>query len=220
MGRIIAFSGLDGAGKSTQIRLLGERLEAAGHRTTELWIRGGYTPGIERLKRIARALLGQKLPPPGPSERRRQAFRRTAVRWLWIQLAVLDLIWLTSVRVRWLRWRGYVVLCDRYVLDSRIDFQLNFPGEDVSRWRSWRIFEALAPVPDAAFVMVVPVEESLRRSDIKGEPFRDSVEALKTRLEHYLTAADNADLELIDGQGASLDIATRISRLLEGERAR
>ena len=48
---IVAISGLDGAGKSTQIDLLSKSLSAKGVRVRFLWARGGYTPGFEFIKK-------------------------------------------------------------------------------------------------------------------------------------------------------------------------
>ena len=42
------------------------------------------------------------------------------------------------------------------------------------------------PRPDAAFLLWVPVEESLRRSKAKVEPFPDDEDTLTWRLEAYL----------------------------------
>ena len=72
---IIAFSGIDGAGKSTQIERLKQRLESEGQRVITIWFRGGYTPGIEAVKGFARRVLGKKAPPSGKSEQRENAFK-------------------------------------------------------------------------------------------------------------------------------------------------
>ena len=50
---LLTFSGLDGAGKSTQINLLVDWFEKRGNKVSCLWARGGYTPGFEILKRFA-----------------------------------------------------------------------------------------------------------------------------------------------------------------------
>ena len=47
---MIAISGLDGAGKSTQISLLKSSFESNGRNVWIFWNRGGYTPGIELIK--------------------------------------------------------------------------------------------------------------------------------------------------------------------------
>ena len=47
---MIAFSGLDGAGKSTQIDLVAKKHNSKGSKSLILWARGGYTPGMRILK--------------------------------------------------------------------------------------------------------------------------------------------------------------------------
>ena len=51
---LIEFSGLDCAGKSTQIDLLKKDLENGGLVVKVVWSRGGYTPGIMWLKNLVR----------------------------------------------------------------------------------------------------------------------------------------------------------------------
>ena len=49
---IIVFSGVDCAGKSTQIELLKKEFLGQGIESQSLWSRGGYTPGFELLKKL------------------------------------------------------------------------------------------------------------------------------------------------------------------------
>lgn len=199
-GRLITFSGLDGAGKSTQIQLLLERLREQGEKPVYLWTRGGYTPGLEAAKAIWRRLMGRAAPPQGHSEQRDQAFQRPAVRRVWLTLALLDLLWVYGICVRWWRWRGRTVVGDRYLWDTDIDFQLNFPRERVDRWWLWRLLARVTPRPDVALVLLIPVEESVRRSDLKGEPYRDSPATLAQRLACYETWAIKTGLQVLDGR--------------------
>jgi hypothetical protein len=125
-GSLIVFSGMDGAGKSTQIELLLERLRREGRNPVYLWSRGGYTPLFEKLKSLLRRLPGRAVPPSGHNPARAQAFGKGWVRRTWLVLALLDLLRVYGVQVRWLRRRGRPVVCDRYVWDTLIDFLLTF----------------------------------------------------------------------------------------------
>ena len=49
---MIAFSGIDGAGKSTQIGLLKVHLVDNGFNVLVFWSRGGYSPGMMFLKKL------------------------------------------------------------------------------------------------------------------------------------------------------------------------
>jgi thymidylate kinase len=169
----LAVGGLDSAGKSTQVANLVDLFRAQGVPSRVLWSRGGYTSGFSALKRLARRLRPALLPPPGPSPRRQAAMGRPWVRRLWLALAILDLSWLYGVRVRWWRWRRQAVICDRYLWDTLVDFQLYYPAERVEHQ------------PDVSFLLVLPVAESLRRSRLKREPFPEGEGMRRLRFEHY-----------------------------------
>lgn len=182
---VIVFSGLDGAGKSTQIDLLIHYLHDNGIKTKYIWTRGGYTSGIEFIKQTARKLLGKKLPPPGRNTQREKTLKKTGVRKVWLYLAILDLIRIYGFQIRLLKLANTTVVNDRYIEDTLIDFTLNFPGENVREYLLWKILEKVAVRPDFSFMLLIPVEESLRRSELKDEPFPDSPEVLESRLKAY-----------------------------------
>lgn len=214
-GLLIAFSGLDGAGKSSQIELLMERLAREGQKLVYLWTRGGYTPHFEYLKVLLRRLLGRAVPPSGHSLQRSRALRKGWIRRLWLVLALSDLSWVYGVQVRWWRWRGRTVICDRYLWDTLVDLRLNFAQDQVEQWWLWRFLVRVTPQPDAAFLMLVPVEESVRRSDAKGEPFRDSSEVLARRLAEYEALAQRGQWQVMDGRLSSSDLASQIREVVD-----
>src|SRR5512135_1854611 len=108
MSRIlVTFSGLDGAGKSTQIDSLLADLRRQELDPVYLWTRGGYTPLFSSLKSLLRrASHGRVVPAPGPSQQRSQALAKPGLRRAWLVLALLDLMWIFGVQIRWWRKRG------------------------------------------------------------------------------------------------------------------
>ena len=197
---IIAFSGSDGSGKSTQIQRLQAHLRRYDIATICCWSRGGYTPLFAKAKSVLRrASGGGLLPPAGESAQRDRLLGKRWIRRSWLVLSILDLAFLYGVRIRWWRRRGIWVICDRYLLDTRIDFELHFPGENVGRWWLWQALGRFCPSPDVHFVMRVPVEESLRRSTLKDEPFPDPPERLALRLESYCEAERSEGRIALDG---------------------
>lgn len=213
--RLISFSGVDGAGKSTQIDLLEQGLRDDGHKVVRLWARGGYTPGMLLLKRLLRAGAGKRLPKTGKSAERQRAFSRPWVARCWLSISIIDMIFLYGVRVRWwLLWRR-VVICDRYLIDTLLDFSVNFPDRQVARSFFWRALEFIAPTPALSLVFLLPVEESIERCRQKDEPFTDPRNVFETRLAHYREYAARADYEAIDGSASIHDSARLIRELVE-----
>ncbi len=137
---------------------------------------------------------------------------RPAIAKVWLIAAMLDMVLLYAIYLRFLNWMGRVVICDRYVADTRIDFCRNFPKQFSTRLWLWRLLVATAPRPDTHFLLYVPVEVSQARSREKNEPFPDSPETLEYRLNEYLKAPDFDLPEIIkiDGQLAIDEIQTRI----------
>ena len=194
---IIVFSGVDGAGKSTQIDLLTSFIKKSDLTVYSIWSRGGYTPGFEFFKKVLRATMGKKAIPSGKGSGREKAMSNSIVSRLWLMIAMLDLLILYAVIIRAKSFLGNVVICDRYLGDTFIDFSLNFPGSNFKNMWLWKLLVAISPKPDVSFLFILPVEESMRRSKLKNEPFPDSKEVLGQRLEIYATS------KLFNGQNWS-----------------
>lgn len=208
---LIVFSGLDGAGKSTQIERLMQTLQAQGGNPIYLWTRGGYTPLFNLLKYgLRRASGGRVVPPSGRNEQRARALRQPWKRRLWLLLALVDLLLVYAVQIRWWLARGKIVVCDRYLWDTLIDFRLNFTAEHVETWWLWRTLVKLAPMPDVAFLLLIPVAESLRRSQLKDEPFPDAPEVLAQRLAQYESLAEDGHWMVLNGRSPIDELAQTI----------
>ena len=182
----LTFSGLDGAGKSTQINLLVNWFEQHGNKVNCLWARGGYTPGFEILKRFLRLLLGKGLPAPGNSTSRKKKLARRWVAKLWLTIAISDLIFFWGVYLRLQRLKGHIVICDRYLGDTRLDFKQNFPHVKFESMFIWHLMNWLIPKPDMSVLLWVSVKKSVERSLLKSEPFPDNPRVLEWRLSSYL----------------------------------
>ncbi len=213
--RLFVFSGIDGAGKSTQIERVACQLVQSGRVPFVLWARGGYTTGMNVLKGILRLSNNSRLPSPGPSAKRSRSFANPWVRKCWLRLAILDLIRVYGVVLRWRLWRGQVVLCDRYWPDTLLDFQLHFPEENVAGWRLWRALQRVCPQPNAIFLMRVPLNVSLERSKQKQEPFPTPAGVLETRLQAYDDWSKQETCYLLDGQRPREELTAEIMTIIE-----
>ena len=99
---------------------------------------------------------------------------------------MLDLLFYYAVYIRVVELVGIVVICDRYLFDTLLDFKRNFPQENVHTWPLWRFLMLVAAKPDKHFVLTISTKESQYRSKLKNEPFPDSYETLEFRLDEYL----------------------------------
>lgn len=182
---LIALSGIDGAGKSTQLELLADFFRQQNLKTVNLWTRGGYTPGINWIKDLGRKFAGKKLPPSGNSSQREQILGRSWVQNIWLTLAILDLFWIYGVRVRWWLRQGKVVICDRYIWDTLIDFKIMFPHVDVEKWTLWKLLVFITPIPSVQCLLLIPLELSEIRCKQKFEPFPDTPARRRRRYSLY-----------------------------------
>ena len=197
-GQLIAFSGIDGAGKSTQINLLMHYLKKIGRKPVYLWSRPGDSPLFNILKKFLRLSLGKIIPPPGPSEQREKMINKYWIRYIWVSVALFDIALVYGIYVRLLILSGKTIVADRYLLDAWIDFKLNFPDINISERPLWKFVQWVARKPDNTFLLLIPVKESLKRSIQKKEPFPDTEQRLRKRLDIYQGLTRPHDCYLMD----------------------
>lgn len=219
---LVTFSGVDNSGKTTQISCFSKMLSKHKCRHICVWARGGYTPGIELFKRVLRAVLPKTVPRKANVAQRNKAFSKKKIRQIWLIVAIIDLMIIWGVYVRWALMRGNIVICDRYIDDTLVDFIEDFPSDDVGEWMLWKILRSVIPKPNISFLLIVPIEEQARRSVQKGEEFPDSEGTRFNRMERYCDEGFFPDtLYLrIDGLRPLDDIAELIwhqTRLIRNE---
>ncbi len=195
---IVTISGVDCAGKSTQIEWLARFFDARGHRVARLWFRPGYSEWLNAARRVVRRLAPRTLPTMEQPAARARAFRRPWLRGAWLMMAAFDALGHYAVRVRSLDRLGWIVLCDRYVFDALLDLKLRFPEHQETVRGIEMSFCLLAPRPDATFLLNLSRAEMLARMGAKDEPFPDPPEVRDRRYLEYQDLASRGDVEVID----------------------
>ena len=225
-GYLLSFSGPDGVGKSTQVRLAIEDLSAQGYTVLRVWTRIGHTAlprfvknMAKRLRRLKSRSRRQSSSTPSaatvsePGEEASPSGKGRAAR-LFLLLGILDLIRVYGWRVRWLRWRGKVVICDRYVGDTALYFDRRFPELNVERWWLWRILVKVAPKPDAAFMLLTSPENALARAMEREKDDEEELRKVEGQVRHYADHASAYPWHVIDAGQSIEDVWAQIEELL------
>jgi dTMP kinase len=137
-GAVVALSGLDGSGKSTQAAALAEALERLGHAVAVEWTRVG---GERTWTRV-----------PG-------RMRATAL--------TLDHVWLRWRRLSGFLARDYVVVSDRYTLDAIVALR-GLVGDHRRAPVRRAVLRRLTRRPAAAFLLDVTPETAWERKGEQG----------------------------------------------------
>jgi dTMP kinase len=196
---LLTFEGIDFCGKSTQIRMLADRLGRS--RTVRLIREPGGTPISERLRDI---LLDKR------------HLELTNVAELFLFSA--SRAQLVAEVIKPALAQGEFVLCDRY-FDSTTAYQGYGRGLDLDAITRINMLATGNTEPDMTFIIDIPVEEIERRKktagltfdrmEISGQQFYDRV-----RAGYKAMAAAMPRMVLIDGTRSVQDIHEEIWRTL------
>lgn len=171
-GLFIAFEGVEGAGKGTQVALAEERLRAAGHDVLVTREPGGTEPG----EKVREVLLD---PRTGTLDARAEALLFAASRAQTVATVIRPALA-----------DGRIVLCDRYI-DSSLAYQGWARGLGEADVLSLNVWATQGLFPDLVILLHVEPERGLRRSD--AEPDRMEQEG-----QEFLAKAADAYLKIAE----------------------
>jgi dTMP kinase len=188
----ITFEGVDGSGKSTQVRLVAERLRSEGREVLTTREPGGTAFG-ERVRDLI--LGGDDLAP-----------------WAEAALFAAARAQLVDEVIRPAQARGEDILCDRYI-DSSLAYQGLARGLGVERVLELNLAATGHLLPDRTFLILVPLEQAkLRRGDDpdrierEGEDFVARVDGAY----HELAAIFAERIVTVDGSQPPQEVAELI----------
>jgi len=207
-GLFITFEGGEGAGKSTQIARLADRLRTEGRDVVTTREPGG-SPGAEAIRHVILS---------GAAER--GGVRLEALLFAAARNDHLEQLIRPALRA------GKIVLCDRFVDSSRV-YQGAGGGLDPAFLKALEHVTIGATMPDLTIILDIDPVEGLRRADIRrGTASADRFE--KERLEvHARRRASYLDIaahepdrcKVIDASRPADDIAADIFALVESRLA-
>ena len=211
---LISISGVDCAGKSTQIELLRQYFISMGKTCTVFWYRPGYSAEMQRVKSWIRPALntahqlkgkvGSWFHKTRPNTAEENSDTKSISAQspqipapLWLSTAILDTAVQWGIKLRYLCRKYDVVICDRYVDDARLDLMLKYPQYTWTESMIQSIARVL-PKPDVAFLLWISADEMIQRAQIKQEPFPDDEHTRQMRYRAYEFIADQDNITLVD----------------------
>jgi dTMP kinase len=209
-GNILALSGLDGTGKSTQAQILTGRLAEEGISVGTVWNR--WKPIVSApVVTLARRSINQRKDAPTAqysdfTRAKKEKMKSRSKRALWQLMVWGEYAAEVNIRLRRAGFPSRNIICDRYVYDTLVDMAVNFslePGEleDLCDHTLLSLF----PVPTQVVVIDIdPLTGTDRKRD--GTP----PEYLADRRELYLEMARITGGVLVDGNGTIEETASAI----------
>ncbi len=215
-GAVVALSGIDGAGKSTQAAGLVLALEDLGHAATVEWSRLTYDPALRLIggapKRVLRLLARRSAgddpegSEPGTAAAAALRERSVVVDHLWSLIVVLVHARGQRRALRAHLRAGRVVVRDRYVLDATVQLIETYGRRRDMRLQAW-VLRRACPAPALAFWLDADPAEAYRR---KPEEYSEAELAGHRRRYQALHAA--LGVERVDAARAPDVVASDLAR--------
>lgn len=211
---VIALSGLDGSGKSTQAHALGATLPKLGFDVSVEWTRLSFDASLDVIAAPVKAALALRrgrsedardtavdADPAGGLRERSPVVHKT---WTGVVATANGLNQRRTTRAQLQASR--VVVRDRYVLDSVVQLHSVYGSRhDVSRQA--RVVESLSPRPLAAFYLVVPPDIARAR-----KPEEYTVDELAAHAALYRREAERLGVSMVDATRPRDEIAAELAR--------
>ena len=202
-GRFVVLEGVEGAGKSTQARMLGEWMEACGIPFTLTREPGGTEVG-EAIRNVVQDRPELSIPPET------EFLLYLAARTAFVKEVALPVLE-----------RGELLITDRFSL-STYAYQGYGRGLDLDEVRRMNRFASGGLEPDIYLVLDLPVEEGRARQKAagkredrlegSGEVFLEAVGRGYREL-----ASTDGNIRLVDALGTPLEVHKRVREVLRRE---
>lgn len=216
--QIITFSGVDCAGKTTQIEMLRNYLLAQKKTVKIFWYRPGYSEELEAIKKILRKALPitQKKASAkvvGKANVSQKA-PGAAVAVLWIGMALVDTFVQWAIKLRALSHRYDVVILDRYIDDAILDLKNKYPHA-LNFEHILKAMDKFFPRIDARILLMLSYETMLARMQQKLEPFPDPPQLRDKRYDAYVDLARDPHYHVVDAERSPEDVHKEILAILQ-----
>lgn len=210
---IISFSGIDSAGKTTQIQMLLEACKEKGIHTKQVWSKARGTPGVLWLKELVRK--DKHMDSQGKTEYRNEVFKNPKKQRLLYIASMLDLCWYWGIYYRILGAKYRYLICDRYLWDTYVEISQDFSSVSIDNSFLWKIVRSIAPKPKVSFVFVIPAEVSLERDRQKNAAGIETIDKKKKKIGMYMKCVEAGNwTHVMDGMKSREEIHTEVMKAL------
>lgn len=212
--RLIVITGIDGSGKTTQAKLLVERLEKEGSEVSYVWSR--WVPSF--LRPLVKKLKRDEVECPEETNKNIHSLKKIKqiilknqlIQWLWLGIFFIDYGLQIFVKIRTqLFFKNKIIVSDRIYYDSLIDQVIG-----LGKSKEWLIhnlnsfwMRIFFPKPDMVIYIDCPEDVAFSR---KQDIFTPDIEYHRTRRNLYLQLAGTYHWLVIDGTLSIDEIAAEI----------
>jgi dTMP kinase len=205
--RVIIISGIDGSGKTTQIKLLERCLKHKGFKVKGIWFRwvAFISYPILALCRILGYTTWRVVERSGVRYVERRFYLNKTLARLWPWFYAVDVLIHAIFKIFiWIP-LGYIILIDRFIPDILIDLMYETKDCRIPRRLAGRLLISL--IPKGSKLIIIDVNENTaynRKHDIPN------IHYLKERRRLYLYIAKTLNISIINGEKDILEVYKNI----------
>ncbi len=207
--KFICIIGLDGAGKTTHINILINKLKIDG-RYRYTWFRYNHLLSIFLLIycRLAKLTVYEKI--NGEKIGRHEFYRSKIVSKLYPWILFIDTIPTYILKISIPTCLGYNIICDRFIYDTLVDLMIDLNDFDIHKKMIGRLFISL--IPKNSNIILLDLDESIIRERRK-ELINDK--SLTVRRIAYNKISKEFNIPIIQNNQSIHDVSRQINKILE-----
>jgi len=166
--KYIIFAGMDGVGKTTQIRLLRKWLHANGYRTRYIWGRSPHY--LTLILNFYSRIKGYT-----EYDRENDLFYRNIhksriLRNIYPFFQLIDMALFDLIKLKMCSKRDSICIMDRYHIDTLVDLMISTNEEKLIKTKLFEIVEKMIPNSSKLFLLDGETEQlKMRRSDLMND---------------------------------------------------